>query len=208
MTMDGRCPETIVRLTSTLATVFVLAFVPSARAGDWNGSCDVRFRGSSTLHDFTGTVRCEPFQVGIDDTAKGTAIIPGAEVAVLAGAMDTANKTRDRQMREMFQSDKYPRIRGIFGTLDPGRIRKELHAGPGGSAPLEFTLRIRDIEHPVRAVLSNFRESDDVISFDVEYAVSLKDYQLVPPKAFFGIVRVDDRIAVKTTVRLEAARAR
>ena len=104
------------------------------------------------------------------------------------------------------QSDKFPRIRGIFKNIDPENLRQELRKGLEGRVPLDFTLRIREIERPVHAVVSNFREIDGVISFDVEYTVSLKDYQLVPPKPFFGLVRVDDKIVVKTAVRLEAAR--
>lgn len=188
-----------------LATFVALTAMPSAWAGEWKGSCDIRFRGTSTLHDFTGNVRCQPFQVGIDDVAAGKTIVPGAEVAVLAGEMDTGNKSRDRQMRKMFQNDKFPRIRGIFRKIDPENLRQELRRGPDGRAPLDFTLKIRDIERPVRAVASNFREAEGRISFDVEYPVSLKDFQLDPPSPFFGLVRVDDKVMVKTAVRLEAA---
>lgn len=192
-------------LKAILATFVVLTVMPPAWAGAWKGSCDIRFRGTSTLHDFTGNVRCQPFQVGVEGIAGGKTIIPGAEVAVLAGEMDTGNKSRDRQMRKMFQNDKFPRIRGIFRRIDPENIRQELRRGPDGRAPLDFTLKIRDIERPVRAVASNFREAEGRISFDVEYPVSLKDFQLDPPSPFFGLVRVDDKIVVKTAVRLEAA---
>ncbi len=203
--MVDHCGRTVVPLKAALAIFLVLTLAPSAWAGEWKGSCDIRFRGTSTLHDFTGNVRCQPFQVGGGGAADGKTIIPGAEVATLAGEMDTGEKSRDRQMREMFQSDKFPRIRGIFTNIDPENIRRELRKGPDGKAPLDFTLRIRDVERPVHAVVSNFRESDGVSSFDVDYAVSLKDYRLVPPKVFFGIVRVDDKVTVTTAVRLEAA---
>lgn len=200
-----RMGDRSIPMKAKLAIFLVLALAPSAWAGEWKGSCDIRFRGTSTIHDFTGNVRCQPIQVGGGDVADGKTIIPGAEVAALAAEMDTGEKTRDRQMREMFQSDKFPRIRGIFTNIDPGNIRRDLRKSPDGKVPLDFTLRIRDIERPVHGVLSNFRERDGVISFDVDYAVSLKDYRLVPPKVFFGIVRVDDKVTVTTAVRLEAA---
>lgn len=203
--MVDHCRAPTIPLKATLAVFLVLAANPSAGAEAWNGSCETRFRGSSNLHDFTGNVRCQPFRVGVEKAAEGKTIIPGAEVAVLADEMDTGEKSRDRQMREMFQSDKFPRIRGIFGKIDPEYIRQERRRGPGGGVQFDFTLRIRDIERPVHAVVSNFREADGGVSFDVEYPVSLKDYQLVPPKAFFGLVRVDDKVMVKTAVRLEAA---
>ncbi len=183
----------------------MLFLVASAQAAAWNGTCDVTFRGSSTLHDFAGKAPCQPFQVGAEIGAGGRTIIPGAEVAVLAGDMDTDNEGRDRQMREMLQADKYPRIRGVFGAIDPEGLRQTLRKTPGGKVPLDFTLRIRDIQRPVHAVAGNFRESDTGVSFDVEYTVSLKEYRLAPPKVFFGLVRVGDKVLVRTAVRLETA---
>ncbi len=186
-----------------LAALLVMAFMPPAWGAAWHGKCDVRFRGTSTLHAFTGNVPCQPFQVGAADTTDGKTVIPGAEVAVLTAAMDTGNKTRDRQMRAMFQSDKFPRVRGIFGRIDPEKIRQEFRRSREGTVPLDFTLAIRDIERPVHAVASNFRETDRGVSFDVDYDVSLSDFGLVPPKAFFGLVSVGDKVTVRTTVRLE-----
>ncbi len=191
------------RRSAGLATVLFLAFAPAAWGAAWNGACDIRFRGTSTLHSFTGNVRCQPFQVGASDAGGGKKIIPRAEVAVLTAEMDTGNRTRDRQMREMFQSDRFPRIRGVFGKIDPEGIRQKLRRSPEGKAPLDFTLTIRDIERPVHAVASNLRESGGGVSFDVDYDVSLSDYRLVPPKVVFGLVRVDDKVTVRTAVRLE-----
>jgi hypothetical protein len=193
---------------TNVAILLVLSLSPSAWAGGWIGTCDNRFRGSSTLHDFSGNVRCQPFTVGIENAADGTTGIREAEVAILVGEMDTDNGSRDRQMREMFQSDRFPRIRGAFRNIDPGRIRGDLLRGSEAGVPLDFTLTIRDIEHPVHAIAGNFRETGSTITFDVDYSLSLKEYGLVPPKALFGLVKVDDRITVKTAVRLEAAVAK
>jgi len=187
-----------------ISAVFLFpALMQSAWAAEWKGSCDILFQGTSTLHDFSGNVRCQPFRIGVGDPGKGKRIIRSAAVSVLADEMDTGNKSRDRKMREMFQSDKFPRIEGVFGGIDPESIRQELRRSPEGKAPLSFTLKIRDIERPVHAVAGNFRESGEGVSFDVEYSLSLKDYRLVPPSPFFGIVRVDDKVSVKTSIRLE-----
>lgn len=192
-------------MKARVAILLVLSLPTSAWAGGWNGTCDNRFRGSSTLHDFSGNVRCQPFTVGIENAADGRTIVPGAEVAILVGEMDTDNGSRDRQMREMFQVDRFPRIRGTFRNIDPEKVRAELRRGSEAGVPLDFTLTIRDVEHPVHAIAGNFRETGSTVTFDVDYSLSLKEYGLVPPKALFGLVKVDDRITVKTAVRLEAA---
>ena len=186
-----------------LATLLVLAIMTPAWGAGWKGRCDVHFRGTSNLHDFTGIVQCQPFQVGVANAADGKTIVPGAEIAVMTAEMDTGNKARDRQMREMFQSGQFPRIRAVFERIEPAQIRQAVRRGPEGRVPLDFTLTIRDTERPVHAVAGNFRETDRGVSFDVDYDILLSDYRLVPPKAFFGLVRVDDKVAVKTTVRLE-----
>ncbi len=199
----GRRTSPAILLKAAVAAAAVLFLAPSARAEAWKGTCDVSFRGTSTLHGFSGKVRCQPFRVGTEIAAGGRAIIPGTEVAVLAGEMDTGNRSRDRQMREMLQSDRYPRIRGILGTIDPEGLRRQFLRNPEGKVPLDFTLSIRDIERPVHAVAGHFRESDAGVSFDVEYVVSLKEYRLAPPRVFFGLVSVDDKVLVRTAVRLE-----
>ncbi len=198
----GRLSPTT-RMKVKVAIFLVLAIVPPAWGAAWKGRCDVHFHGTSTLHAFTGSVPCRPFEVGVESADDGRAIIPRAEVSVPTAEMDTGNRSRDRQMRQMFESDRFPAIRGVFGRIEPERIRQELRKSPGGKASLDFTLAIRDIARPVHAVASNFREAGRGVSFDVDYDVSLSDYGLVPPKPFFGLIKVDDRVAVKTTVSLE-----
>ncbi len=196
------------RLTIKLATLLVLVIMPPAWGAAWRGRCDVHFHGTSSLHDFTGNAPCQPFRIGLDDGPDGRTVIPGAEVAVLTREMDTGNKGRDRQMREMFQSDMFPAIRGVFGSIDPVKLRQELRRRPDGKAPLDFVLRIRDVERPVHGVAGNLRETGGSVSFDVDYDVSLSDYRLVPPSPFFGLIRVGDKVTVRTTVRLETGGGR
>ncbi len=191
-----------------VAALLLLAIAAPARAAAWHGQCDVRFHGTSSLHDFAGDARCKAFKIDVDASAGGTAIIPRAEVAVATAGMATGNRSRDGQMRKMFQSDTYPDIRADFGRIDPERFRQALRAGPGGRAPLDFTLTIRDIARPVHGVAGNLRETGGGVTFDVDYDVSLSDYRLVPPKAFFGLVRVGDKVMVRTTVRLETGGGR
>ncbi len=201
----GRGPR---RLSAAiLAGAAIAAFAPAspARAQTWTGSCEIRFQGTSTVHDFTGRAKCQPFRIAVEPAPGGSAIIREADVAVLAGGMGTGNRTRDRQMREMLQSDRFPRIRGTFGTIDPDGVRRKLAGDPAATVPLDFTLTIRDVGRPVHAVARNFRESGAEVSFDVEYALSLNDFRLSPPRAFFGLVKVGDGIVVTTAVRINTA---
>lgn len=186
-----------------IAAFLLLTLASSVSAGDLKGNCELRILGTSTLHDFAGTVRCQPFPVNLVGGADGRKVIPVVEIAVLVEEMDTMNKTRDKQMREMFQNERFPRIQAVLSNLDPDKIRQEMRKDPNGKGTLEFTLKIRDIERRIQAVIGNLREISGRVSFDAEFPVSLKEYNLTPPTVFFGIVRVGDKVTVNAAFQLE-----
>ena len=187
-----------------IAVAFLLVLAASARAGEIKGTCSLRFAGVSTLHDFTGTVRCRPFSADLATGPDGGTRIPRVEVDVPVREMDTGNHTRDGQMREMFESDRYPVIHGTVGEIDVDGIRKEIGKEGGGKAFLDLTLGIRDVERTIHAAVTNFREEGSRVGFDVEFPVSLTDYGLEAP-SFLGIFRVRDKVTVTGNVRLEVS---
>ena len=187
-----------------IAIAFLLVLAASARAGEIKGACLLRFVGISTLHDFTGTVRCQPFSADMVRSAEGGTSIPGVEVHVLVEEMDTGNNTRDGQMREMFQSDRFPRIYGTVREIDVDQIRREIGKEGGGKAFFDLTLGVRDVERTIHAAVTNFREEGSRVDFDVEFPVLLKDFGLKAP-SFLGIFRVRDKVVVTGNVRLEVS---
>ncbi len=191
-------------MKTRIAAFLLLSLASSASAGSLNGNCDIRILGTSTLHDFSGTVRCQPFPVSIEGNTEGRMVIPGVEIAVLVEEIDTQNKSRDKQMREMFQSGQFPRIRAALTDLDPDKIRREMRNDPSGKGTVELTLKIRDVERRIQAAMRNLRENPGRVSFDAEFPLSLKEYDLKPPSVFFGAIRVGDKVTVNAAFRLEA----
>jgi hypothetical protein len=170
------------------------------------GECDIAFLVPSTLHDVSGSARCQPFPVRVARDASGRQVIPVVEVEVPVAAMDTRNKSRDGQMREMFRSDRFPRIRGEAHDVDVERIRAEIGKVRGGNASIDLLLRIRDVERKVRATASNLRESGERVTFDLEFPVSLGEFGLKAP-SILGIIRVGDKVSVKATFTLTVSRS-
>jgi polyisoprenoid-binding protein YceI len=170
------------------------------------GACDVAFLVTSTLHDIPGTARCLPFDAVLARDAAGRQVIPSVEVEVPVAGMDTRNKSRDGQMREMFRSERFPRIHAAAHDVDVERLRLETGKGLDGKAPLDLLLRIRDVERKVRATASNLKESGDRVTFDLEFPVSLREFDLKAPSVL-GIVRVGDKVSVKTTFALTVSRS-
>lgn len=190
--------------TVRVAIVFMLLSVSPAWGGEIKGTCFLRFVGVSTLHDFSGTVRCRPFSAELVKGADGGTTVPAVEVDVPVDEMDTENESRDGQMREMFQSEGFPRIHGTVRDVDADGIRREIGKEGGGKAFLDLTLKIRDVERTIRATVTNMREEGNQVGFDVEFPVSLKGFGLKAP-SFLGIFRVRDKVAVTGNVRLEVS---
>jgi polyisoprenoid-binding protein YceI len=170
------------------------------------GACDIAFLVTSTLHDAPGSARCLPYAAVLSRDAAGRQVIPSVEVEVPVTGMDTRNKSRDGQMREMFRSDRFPRIRGAAHGVDVERLRVEIGKGREGDASVDLLLRIRDVERKVRATASNLRESGERVTFDLEFPVSLGEFDLKAPSVL-GIIRVGDKISVKATFTLTVSRS-
>ncbi len=184
------------------AVLLFLALGVPAGAGEIQGTCLLRFLGTSTLHDFSGTVRCIPFSADLVRNAAGGTEIPRVEVDVPVESMDTGNTIRDGQMREMFESGRFPRIHGTVRGIDVDRIRHDVRVDGKAEASFDLVLRIRDVERTVRAAVTGLQEEGDRVGFDVEFHVSLGDFGLKAP-SFLGIFRVRDTVTVKGNVRLE-----
>jgi hypothetical protein len=175
-------------------------------ASGFLGACEIAFLVPSTLHDVSGSARCRPFAVRRTRDATGREVIPVVEVEVPVAAMDTRNRSRDGQMREMFRSDRFPLIRGVARDVDVGRFRADIGKDRGGIASIGLLLRIRDVERKVLATASNLRESGERVTFDLEFPVSLREFDLQAPSVL-GILRVGDKVTVKATLRLTVSRS-
>ena len=198
-----------------LLTILVAVFSPpSAGAAPVDapasatiaGACDVAFLVTSTLHDVPGSARCLPFAAVLARDAAGRQAIPSVEVEVPVAGMDTRNATRDGKMREMFRSERFPRIHAAAHDVDVERLRVEIGKGREGNASLDLLLRIRDVERKVRATASNLKESGERVTFDLEFPVSLGEFDLKAPSVL-GIIRVGDKVSVKAAFTLTVSRS-
>ncbi len=170
------------------------------------GACDIAFLVTSTLHDVSGSARCLPFTAVLARDAAGRQAIPTVEVEVPVAGMDTRNNSRDGKMREMFRSERFPRIRAAAHDLDVERLRVEIGKGREGNASIDLLLRIRDVERKVRATASNLKESGERVTFDLEFPVSLGEFDLKAPSVL-GIIRVGDKVSVKANFTLTVIRS-
>src|SRR5512140_2853308 len=174
--------------------------------GTIRGACEIVFLATATLHDVSGAARCLPFETVLARDTAGREVIPSVEVEVPVAGMDTRNKSRDGQMREMFRTGPFPRIHASARDVDVERLRVEIGKGRGGDASIALLLRIRDVERKVRATAGNLKESGGRVTFDLEFPVSLREFDLKAPSVL-GIVRVGDKVTVKAAFSLTVSRS-
>jgi hypothetical protein len=198
------------RLPAILVAIFCSSFAGAAPAAPApatiRGACDVAFLITSTLHDVPGSARCLPFAAVLARDAAGRQVIPSVEVEVPVAGMDTRNRSRDGQMREMFLSERFPRIHASAQDVDVERLRVETGKGREGKPSIDLLLRIRDRERKVRATASNLKETGGQVTFDLEFPVSLGEFELKAPSVL-GIIRVGDTVSVKANFTLTVIRS-
>ncbi len=187
-----------------LAIVLLLPLSLQAAAGEIRGTCEVRFVGTSSLHDFSGTGRCLPFSAPLVRTPEGGTVLPAVELEVPVAEMKTGIDSRDAKMREMFHADRHPRIRAEARGIDADALRGRMRADREGKAPIGIALGINGVERTIQATAGNLKEEGNRVLFEIEFPVSLKEFGLSPPTVL-GIIRVGDRVAVKGTFALEVS---
>ena len=170
------------------------------------GQALIRFYGTSTLHDFSGQVNCEPFTWQITtDPNTGTLVVNG-ELDVLISKMDTQNKKRDKNMRNMFQSKKFPHIHGKIVDANLAAVQPIPAAPREVPGKLPIVLTISNKKQNVMAQVTQFKTTAEKTTFTLNFDVSLKSFGLKPPSVM-GIIRVGDTVRLQAEVTLTPKQA-
>lgn len=162
-------------------------------AGEWSGEAAVTFRGSSTLHDFCGSVTAANVRVVAE--GAGSTLIWSAAGAFAVTNMTTLHKGRDAKMWTMFGATTWPDVRAA--TLDT--------ALPAGATSCTVRVEIKGMTNDLPARVSNWSAGADSISFEVAFPLSLKSFSLKPPSVL-GVIGVDDVVEVSGRVGVRPAR--
>ena len=168
-----------------------LGLATGASAEVWTGTASIEFDAVSTLHDFTGTAPAEPFRCSI--VREEGFVTLGGTALVAVAKMDTRHAKRDANLRAMFEAGSHPFISGAAASI---RFEDGI---PPASIPLQIA--IRDRARTVPAALSDWRQEDGEIRFELTLTISLQAFELEPP-VLLGLIRVGDAVAVRARVRL------
>ena len=159
-------------------------------ANTLDATADIRFKGSSTLHDFEGAAAAKPFVADFKENDESGQLTVAAKTAIEVGTMTTNNKKRDKNMFKMFDLDHFGRIEGELPETqvsEKGRSEANLH------------LKICNVEHDVTATISEVQRDGNELSCNMTFPVSLKAFHLKGPSVM-GVIRVDDTVYVECTI--------
>jgi len=169
----------------------VCAGAPAGAAGEHpRATCTIAFRGTSSLHDFQGTI--PSVETPLDPASSAGRW--NADVHVPVAGMETGNAGRDARMREMMGAKKSPEILVVLRDVDPAAVREQRR--------LAGDLTIAGKTHGFVADVSNWQDEPGGASFDVTGNVSLEGYGLEAPSVL-GLVRVDDKVEVTVHVDVD-----
>ncbi len=162
----------------------------SAWANTLAAKADIKFKGSSTLHDFEGVAATSPFVATFQEQEEDGELTVSAKTFIDVGNMTTNNKKRDKNMFKMFDLEHFARIEGELAETVVSETEK---------AEAKLHLKICDEEHDVTAIISEVQRSENQITCNMAFPVSLKAFHLKGPSVL-GMIRVDDTVYVECTI--------
>jgi hypothetical protein len=184
-------------LIASMLGLLAASAAAAAQPGSIRGRCDVKFFGTSTLHDFEGRAPCEAFAV--EPLAESGAY--RARVVVDVAKLTTGLGARDARMREMFEAARFPQIVASFDRVVEDELRAASEAS-GPTAPLAFRLAIHGRERSVVPTLLDWEEvPDEQLRLLARFQLSLRDFGLEAPSVL-GLMKVDDVVRTEVEVTL------
>lgn len=182
-----------IRWFNLVGVVAVLSCAAWCRAEEWRGDAAVSFAGSSTLHDFGGSVTAANVRVVTE--GAGAALSWSASGAFAVSNLTTFHKSRDAKMWAMFGAASWPEVRA---ATTGGPI-------PAGATGCTVRVEIKGITNDLPARVSEWTFGAESLSFEVGFPVSLKSFALKPPSVL-GIIGVGDVVEVKGRVEAKPVR--
>ncbi len=178
----------------TLATCLSAASEPATAT--WSGTARITFSGTSTLHDWSGTVRARPFTLQVTSGPDGRPRHLRSQVLVAAAEMDTADKRRDAVMHRCLKVTEHPLIEAVIDVP-----AKDVAADGTTPTRLPMTLTLLGHSHPLLATVSDWQRTGDQAEFHLDAEVSLKTAGIEVPSVLW-LIRVGDTIRLRAAVRL------
>jgi hypothetical protein len=154
----------------------------------------VTINGTSSLHDWTSEATKIQWKGVVTVENKKIKNITGVAVTIpVADIKSEKGSTMDKKTWEAFKSDKNPNI--IYKLTKVTVVDSKITAS--GSLTMAGTTKNIDL-----ALVSNVN-ADGSIRFTGSQKLNMKDYNMVPPKAVMGTIKVGPEVTVNLDLTIE-----
>lgn len=168
-----------------------------------SSSSHLEVRGSANVTDFTCVFQHQYVVDTLDvsvDILGNIIYCADAVINFKVDGFDCGQAAMNKDFRKTLGSDTYPYI-----TLSIDKIMFD-GSGSGDSyveAETELTIQLAGKSNTYSIPLDNITFSDRLISFRGRQDVTFTSFDLVPPTALFGLVKVDDELDIKFDFDIE-----
>ncbi|GAL85303.1 hypothetical protein MYP_2532 [Sporocytophaga myxococcoides] len=143
------------------------------------------FKAKASLNSYTGN----------SNQLKGTINLKQKTVyfSVPFESIDTGIKKRNKHMKELIETDKYP------NAEFEGKIISDLNAEKDGSqkVTVKGNFKMHGVSREI-TVEGSLRRNGDKLTAEAEWKVLITDYKITPPKIFGNKVQDEHTIIIKT----------
>jgi hypothetical protein len=190
-------------LQALLIGIALFVFGNGVRGAErYIGHCDVVFEADSTLHAFTGDITNIAVVVLCDTNTAGETIL-NTHIEIGPKQLTTHHEKRDANMYKMFQPDRFPKLMVVVTNAPLAAAKLASTNSPAGPGTLPIRLTFCGITKEAQAKTTNPKPHKNGWEFDLQTEVSLAAFKLKPSSALFGMISVDDKVAIKAHVKVQ-----
>ncbi len=168
--------------------------------------------GSSNVNQFSCLCLCyeknraHTFQLE-EGGAKGTAYFDGTVLKLRTERLDCGHKGINGDLYNTLEADAHPYIEiELLQARQQGGVSL---VSTGRLVPLEAltAITIAGVTRRITMDVQGRRLGSDRYHFTATHDLFMSDFQLVPPRPLFGLVKVDDRIQINFDLIVEVKEA-
>ncbi len=184
-----------IRLSLALLLVLVsfCANADESNSLSMSATAAIQYSGSSSLHGFKGTAKPDEFAVHVE-RVNGKKELLSVDVSVPVISMNSGSKGRDGKMRKMLDSIGSP---SLVGHIEQVEITQPDSKEEQQLIPLSIV--IRNATNEVQATMTEWQLGEGELTFELEFNLSLKAFNLKPPRLPF--MKVSDDVTVTVQVQ-------
>ncbi len=159
-------------------------------------SSKLRINGTSNVSNFECNYknRISSDTLSHSITFSDSLIVTGDTIQLSSDAFDCGKKPINKDLRKTLKAKDYPFLELELTSIE---IADEV--------PFQalLSVTIAGIQRTETVTITEFSTEESGISFKGEGDILLTDFDLKPPRALFGLIKVDDRVDIHFDLMLE-----